>query len=286
MMDKMVLVKLTDRPAAVGPVGQGRSGRPVVALLLLCCLLWPLSALRADPVFPKLTGQIVDQAHMLGAADRAALLQKLKALEDKSSDQLVVVTLPSLQGYAIEDFGVRLGRHWGIGRKDKNNGVLLIVAPKERKVRIEVGYGLEGVLTDTLAGNIVHNRILPLFRKGKMAQGIMTGVDDIIDTLTGNAKEVAERAKGRKRRGRGIEPELLFVLVVWGFMLFGGVFRSLFGRGSMRGGVIIVPVYETGSNWNNGGFGGGYSGGGGSFGGGGFSGGGGSFGGGGASGGW
>ena len=183
----------------------------------------------AEPVFPKLSGQIVDQAGILGSADRAAILQKLQALEEQSSDQLVVVTLSSLQGYAIEDFGVRLGRHWGIGRKDKNNGVLLIIAPKERKVRIEVGYGLEGVLTDTLAGNIVHNRILPQFRKGQMARGIVLGVDDIIGVMTGDAKEVAQRAKGRKGNKGGIDWGFIFILAVWGFMFFGSALRSLFG---------------------------------------------------------
>lgn len=237
----------------------------------------------ADPTFPKLTGRVVDGAGMLRDDVKENLRQKLKNLEEKSSDQLVVVTLPGLQGYAIEDFGVRLARHWQIGQKGKNNGVLLIVAPKERKVRIEVGYGLEGTLTDTLSGNIVHNRILPLFRKGKMQDGIIVGVDDIIETLTGDAAAVAERAKGKRRSSsRDMDWPGLLVLGIWGFMFFGMMFRSLLGRSSGRGGVIIVPVGTGSSHWNNGGFrGGGFGGGGG-----GFSGGGGSFGGGGASGGW
>ncbi len=268
-----------------------RDGKPparmwlVVLFVLLAGGLLQASGAYAEPVFPKLTGHIVDQAGILSDADRASILQKLKALEGKSSDQLVVVTLTSLQGYAIEDFGVQLGRHWGIGRKDKNNGVLLIVAPKERKVRIEVGYGLESELTDTLAGNIIHNRILPRFRKGQMAKGIVLGVDDIIGVMTGNAEEVAQRAKGRKGKKGGVDWGFMFVLGLWGFMFFGGALRSLFGSSSERGGIIIVPASKAGSHWNNSGFGGG-SFGGGSFGGGGFSGGGGSFGGGGASGGW
>ena len=258
-------------------------GRKLAALFMVMVmaglLLQGFGAL-AEPVFPKLSGRIVDQAGILAGADRASILQKLKALEEQSSDQLVVVTLSSLQGYAIEDFGVRLGRHWGIGRQDNNNGVLLIIAPTERKVRIEVGYGLESELTDTLAGNIIHNRILPQFRKGQMSRGIVTGVDDIISVMTGNAEEVAARAKGRKGKKGGIDWGFLVILMIWGFMFFGSALRSLFGFSDGRGGVIIVPVTETSKHWNNGGFGGG------SFGGGGFSGGGGSFGGGGASGGW
>ena len=102
-------------------------------------------------VFPALTGRVVDEANILNEATRATLTQKLADLEAKTTDQLVVATLKSLQGTSIEDFGYQLGRHWRIGQKDKNNGVLLIVAPNERKVRIEVGYGLEGTLTDAVA---------------------------------------------------------------------------------------------------------------------------------------
>src|SRR3972149_11166850 len=105
-------------------------------------LLWAGSAF-AEPTFPALTGRVVDDANLLSASDKAQLTADLKALEDKSSDQVVVVTVPSLQGFTIEDYGYQLGRHWGIGTKELNNGVLLIVAPNERKVRIEVGRGLE-----------------------------------------------------------------------------------------------------------------------------------------------
>ena len=115
--------------------------------------------------------------------DRAALNAELKALEDKSSDQLVVVTLPSLQGYTIEDYGYQLGRHWGIGTAKLNNGVLLIVAPNERKVRIEVGRGLEPTLTDALSSIIINNAILPRFRAGDFASGIKDGASFVIPTM-------------------------------------------------------------------------------------------------------
>ena len=109
----------------------------------------------AAPSFPPLTGRVVDQANIIPAATRAELDGKLAALEARTTDQLVVVTLSSLQGYEIADYGYQLGRAWGIGQKGKNNGVLLIVAPKEHDVRIEVGYGLEGDLTDAVTKIII-----------------------------------------------------------------------------------------------------------------------------------
>jgi uncharacterized protein len=124
-------------------------------------MLWALPALSAEPTFPQLTGRVVDEAGLLSGADKAQLESDLKALEDRSSDQIVVVTVPSLQGYPIEDYGYRLGRHWGIGTAKLSNGVLLIVAPNERKVRIEVGRGLEPILTDALSKIIIENGILP-----------------------------------------------------------------------------------------------------------------------------
>src|SRR5262245_32046861 len=114
---------------------------------LWCAAIVVAGLATAQPRFPPLTGRIIDEAGLLPAEDRRALEQELKALEDKSTDQLVVYTTRSLQGYEIEDFGYRLGRIWQIGQKDKNNGVVLIVAPNERKVRIEVGRGLEPQLT-------------------------------------------------------------------------------------------------------------------------------------------
>jgi len=124
---------------------------PILAVALVGALGLASLPLFAAPTFPTLTGRVVDDANLLSPEDEQTLTQELKDLEDKSSDQLVVVTLPSLQGYEIEDYGYQLGRHWGIGTKELDNGVLLIVAPNERKVRIEVGYGLEPILTDALS---------------------------------------------------------------------------------------------------------------------------------------
>ena len=167
-----------------------------------CCSLLATAAL-ADPKFPPLTGRIVDEAALLSADDRRALEAELKALEEKSTDQLVVYTTRSLQGYPIEDFGYRLGRAWAIGQKDKNNGVILIVAPTDRKVRIEVGRGLEPQLTDLMTKLIIENAILPAFRRNDFAGGIKAGVRDIRDVLLGDAEAVKERAKGGAKRSPG-----------------------------------------------------------------------------------
>ena len=269
-----------------------RGALGVLAMLALAFALAVAAAAQlagpAAPSFPRLSGRVVDDANLLDAATRAQLHTDLKALEDKSTDQLVVVTLPSLQGYAIEDFGYQLGRHWKIGQEGKDNGVLLIVAPNERKVRIEVGRGLEGELTDAMSRIIIENAILPRFRRGDFQGGIVAGVRDIHDVITGNAEAVKERAKGKRRGG---EPDYkgLIIIAVWiGIFLLviylnsrqarnhpAGMNRSR-RRGGFNDRVIVIPGGS--SDWSGGSWGGG--------GGGGFGGGGGDFGGGGASGGW
>src|SRR5271156_3082728 len=128
--------------------------RSLIALALTAFMLAG-APVRADPTFPPLTGRVVDNAHVLSAQTQADLTTKLAALEQKTGDQLVVVTLPSLQGYEIEDYGYQLGRAWGLGQKGKDNGAILIIAPAEHKVRVEVGYGLEPVLTDALSSVII-----------------------------------------------------------------------------------------------------------------------------------
>jgi len=158
-------------------------------LLALAASLSALPAKAAEPTFPELTGRVVDDAQLLGPDVEEELTNELKALEHKSSDQLVVVTLPSLQGYPIEDYGYQLGRHWGIGTAKLNNGVLLIVAPNEHKVRIEVGYGLEGRLTNEICALILQDDVLPHFRKGDFAGGVTQGVEGIIRVLEADKDE-------------------------------------------------------------------------------------------------
>jgi uncharacterized protein len=249
--------------------------RALIALALTALMLAAAPA-RADPTFPPLTGRVVDDAHVLSAQTQGDLTARLAALEQKTGDQLVVVTLPSLQGYEIEDYGYQLGRAWGLGQKGKDNGAILIVAPSEHKVRIEVGYGLEPVLTDALSSVIIQEQILPKFRAGDVDGGVVAGTNAIISQLgldPAQAQANAQAAVQQPIRHPNPIPVIL-ILIFFFFAL-----RALFGR--RGGGFWALPFLFMG-----GGGGGGYSGGGGFGGGGGFSGGGGSFGGGGASGGW
>jgi uncharacterized protein len=208
---------------------------------------------------------------------------KLAQLEAATTTQLVVVTIGSLQGYDIAEYGYQLGRYWGIGQKGKNNGVLLIVAPSERKVRIEVGYGLEGDLTDAVTRLIIANAVLPRFRTGDYAGGIERGADDIIQVLSGDASEFKKRAAEQVERSgnatnvSSLALVLLFIFIWW--LIFSrSVGRNRYATRYRRSGWVIPPI---GGGWSGGGWSGG-----GSSGGGGFSGGGGSFGGGGSSGSW
>ena len=150
-----------------------------------------LTAPAANP--PELTGRIVDQADIIPAATRSTIEPKLADLETKSGIQLVVATVNSLDGEEIEPYANELFRSWKLGEKTKNNGVLLLVAPKEKRVRIEVGYGLEGTLTDALSTVIISNAIAPRFKVGDFGGGISRGVDDIISVLTTDASEWQQR---------------------------------------------------------------------------------------------
>jgi uncharacterized protein len=240
--------------------------------------LFAVSAGALD--FPELTGRVVDEAGILDSTMRASLDEKLGRLETGSTDQLVVVTVKSLQGTSIEDYGYQLGRHWRVGQQNKNNGALLIVAPNERKVRIEVGYGLEGSLTDAVTKLIIENAILPRFRVGDFSGGVTRGVDDIISVLTGNAEEWKERAAKRpESTSKGIDfGTLVLIFVIFIIMIrmmsrgSGSGFGQRRRRGFWGGGPVFFPGSSSGGGWGGGGGGGGFSGGGGSFGGGGSSG--------------
>jgi uncharacterized protein len=248
----------------------GFRARAGLVLCLLLALILPAYALT----FPTLTGRVVDEAGILDATAKQTLDQKLAALETKTTNQLVVVTLRSLQGTSIEDFGYQLGRAWQIGQKDKNNGVVLIVAPNERKVRIEVGYGLEGELTDAVSRVIIDNAILPRFRANDIPGGIARGADDIIQVLSGGAEEFKQRAATRPESTTPVDiASFLFVAFIVLIMVWLISRSSTPGRGGRGGGPWIVPTGSSGgSSWSSGSSGGGFSGGGGSFGGGGSSG--------------
>jgi uncharacterized protein len=257
-------------------------------------LLAAVSAPAAAQDFPKLSGRVVDAANLIPDDQEAALTRKLEALEKATSRQLVVATIPDLQGYPIEDYGYQLGRAWGIGQKGANNGSMLIVAPKEHRVRIEVGYGLEPIMPDSLANRIIEEKITPAFKAGDFPGGINAGVDAIIEQFQAppeqaEQKVLESRQAQQAKQSRGNDGGSFFPLIFWMIVLVFIVLPMLRRRGRgrrYRGSALPVILWgglgggSHSSGWGGGG--GGWGGGGG----GGFSGGGGSVGGGGASGSW
>ena len=182
---------------------------PVLALwallLAACDAAGPVSAdapappakpvrASAEAGYPALTGRVVDQADLLASEEESRLTEASADLERRTTDQLVIVTVPSLNGRAIEDYSRALGNHWGIGQKDRDNGVLLVVAPNERRVRVATGYGLEPILTNARSGEIIQRDVLPAFRESRWSEGISAGAEAIIRTLVEHADE--------PRRGR------------------------------------------------------------------------------------
>ena len=252
--------------------------------------------------FPPLTGRVVDQAGLLSPSQIVDLTSKSEALEASTKRQFVVATVKSLEGRTIEEYGYQLGRKWGIGDEKRDDGVILLVAPNEKKVRIETGYGARVFMTDAISGIIVQTVILPKFREGDLPGGIMAGADKIIEQMQLPAEQAQANiaAAERQRTSRGSPGVFAFVPVIIIMIVFFSIVGSLSRRANgrryrrRRGGGIdpfvvlwglneISRASRGGGGWGGGGGGGGFGGFGG---GGGFSGGGGSFGGGGASGGW
>lgn len=263
-------------------------------LLLLLALLAALPGLARAQTFPPLTGRVVDAAHVLNPAQVAQLTQLSEQIQQASTRQFVVATIPDLQGYPIEDYGYRLGRAWKVGQQGANNGIVLIVAPKDRKVRIEVGYGLEPIMTDALSDAIIRDAILPRFKAGDLPGGIIAGAQAIGEQMKLPPEAAEQRAaalvqKSGQRRSNSSSGGNIGLLVPLGiFILFFFVLPRLFARaGGQRyrgGGGLPIVLWGPGlggggsswggggSDWGGGGGGGGFSGGGGSFGGGGSSG--------------
>ncbi len=234
-----------------------------LALWLLACV----GVAQAALTFPALTGRVVDSAQMIDPAVREQLTQQLQALEQTSGDQLVVVTVPDLQGVPIEDYGYQLGRQWGIGQKGKDNGALLIVSRDDRQLRIEVGYGLEGVLTDAQSWVIINQVILPKFKAGNFSQGISDGVAAMIQVVGGEPlavpAHVADANFAMDNPGFSIGLFILLIGVLW-----------LCNRMGLPVGALLLAILNSsGRGGGGGGGGGGFRGGGGGFGGGGASGG-------------
>jgi len=251
-----------------------------LSALLMLALTVPAFALEV----PQLTGRVVDKAGMLSPQVRQKLNSTLAGLEGSDSTQMAVLTVPSLEGESIEGFGIRVAEQWQLGQADKDNGVILIVSEADRKIRLEVGYGLEGVLTDALAGSIIDNEITPRFKAGDFDAGIVAGVTATMQAVKGEYKA----SPGSGGKGGGGIP-LLFVAIIVVFTLSHlftprsgsrRAYRRSGGAGGILPWIILGGMMGSGRH-HGGGFGGG-----GGLGGGGFGGFGGGFGGGGASGGW
>ncbi len=248
-------------------------GRLLALTLLVLAAIGPV---RADLSFPAFTNYVVDAADVLPPAEEQALIARLKSFQERTGHQFAIATVPSLQGTSVEDFANRLFRAWKLGDAKRNDGALLLVAPADRKVRIEVGYGLEGDLTDAVSRLIIENAILPRFRAGDIPGGIERGADDVMAVFSGQAEDYKARAAQLSEEE---EPPVVVDIFMILFLLF---FLYVLWR-SMRGGGGSSRRHGPWVIGGPGGYGGGWSGGGGGgFGGGG----GGSSGGGGASGGW
>lgn len=244
-----------------------KRGLPRFVVCGLACLALAVCSAQAALTFPPLTGRVVDDAHILSADTQDKLTALLAQEEKQTGNQIVVATLPSLEGAAIEQYGYQLGRAWGIGQKGKNNGALLIVVPSAHKVRIEVGYGLEGQLTDAQSRIIIDEFMRPAFRRGDYDSGVTAGTQAIVKVLGGVTLSAQDESASDEGRGGGMSfPWPIIVILIW--IVFGRFFWPLLFLGGFGG-------RGWGGGFGSGGFGGG-----------GFSGGGGSFGGGGASGGW
>lgn len=238
--------------------------------------------------YPLLTGRVVDQADVIPQSTKSAIESKLRDLEDKSGIQLVVASVNSLDGLDVETYANGLFRAWKLGEAKKNNGVLFLVAPNERKMRIEVGYGLEGTLTDALSKIILTSAVAPRFKARDYGAGIERGVEGIIEVLSGDSAEWTKRARGpQSTTFDELSPLIFFALflfiVVWMARSARGG-RPTSYRRDRRGGPPFIVLPPSGGFWGD--SSGGWKGGGGFGDGGGFSGGGGSSGGGGASGDW
>jgi len=234
-------------------------------LALILCFVTALPAAALD--VPKPTGYVTDLAGMLSSSTKQKLDTFLQRFEASDSTQIVVLTIPSLEGESLEDYSMKVAEAWKIGQKDKDNGALLLISRDDHKIRIEVGYGLEGTLTDLLSGRIIANEITPAFRAGDYDQGVVAGVVAMADAVRGEYKGTGS-SQSKKRNPWG--PLLLFLFLGPGMMMLRGFPGS---RRYRRSGIWFGGPFIGGGGGGFGGGGGGFSGGGGGFGGGGSSGG-------------
>lgn len=258
----------------------------VLGLFLLMSFNFGLVAQNNIPEKPKFQTSLYDNAGILNTNQQKNLERKLIRYSDSTSTQIVVVTLDNIGGNEISNFGVELAHKWGIGQKGKDNGVLLLVAVKERKVTIQTGYGVEHLLTDALSSRIIRNVITPNFKQGNYYQGIDQASDTIFQILSGEYQNDAPRNTTQGKESFKFIGIIIFVIIMFVISRRNRGGGRNGGRGSVAGTLLDVLILS--SLGRGGGFGGGSSSGGSFGGGGGFGGGfgGGGFGGGGASGGW
>jgi uncharacterized protein len=247
-------------------------------ILISIIFIFAASALFSLDI-PRLKSAVNDNANIINSKDEEKLEALLRDVQAKTSSQVALLTISSLQGENLEDYSLRVAQEWELGQKEFDNGVLLLVALSEKKIRIEVGYGLESIITDAKSGYIIRNYIVPGFKKGDFAGGITNGLLAISGLVTEEFEITDEQlAKYNQQQKAGKRKQIPFGLIVFLFMfIFGGL-----GKGRRRGGLFTAlflgSMLSGGSHSRSGGgFGGGFGG---------FSGGGGGFGGGGASGGW
>src|SRR5665213_1005160 len=215
--------------------------RIYLSLVIALAALIALPAIAAAPHFPALSGRVVDQAGLLSPASRTKITDWLAQFETATKRQVVVVTVKSLEGLPVEDYGYQLGRFWGIGQKDKNTGAILLVALTERKVRIEVGYGLEGELTDAVSRGIIEQDILPSFKQGNYEAGILAGTAALLKTLGWSGAEAAIPPPPPAQRHAAaagfaaLIPFLLFFVMMFVFIWRAARHRGQPGSGSGLG---------------------------------------------------
>lgn len=218
----------------------------VRSFALALCLLVGLTGgtATAAPDFPDLSGRVVDVAGLLTPDQIAALTTQLDNHEKETSNQIVIATVKDLQGYSVADYTNRLGRHWGIGQEDKDNGVVLLVAPNEREVRIEVGYGLEGALTDATSSDIIRRQILPNFREDDYAAGIQKGVDNILNAIKGEYT-IQPSSGGKDVKAYGSLPIFAVIIFMQLYMVFGDrkTKHSVFPAGFA--GILVMALSKS-----------------------------------------
>lgn len=219
--------------------------------------MWPAASTSAQPLLEH-QGYVTDAAGILGESARSELETRVRAAEARSAAEIAVVTVPSLRGMSVEEYGTRLFNEWSIGKKGSDNGVLILVAPTERKIRIEVGYGLEAVLPDGLAGEIIRVNALPAFRRDDYAAGIRDSVNRVASIVEANHVVTAAERQQYARNAENRAPTLVTTPFFGAFIAIGAAclglglrskvgFFVLFGAmfGGLPFGMALIPMFNA-----------------------------------------